>query len=203
MNKPLKLKKCKGCGNQFIPWNSFTKVCSIPCAITFADNATRVKKEKENKKRKKEFYEQDIQWQHTQCEKSFNRLRKLQEYKWFADRGLDPTCISCGKTIGNDLWANGHFRTVGAQGALRYDFKNCYLQHNFRCNKELSGDINGTKTTIGYKKGLAKRFGEEMAGEIISYCENNNATVKWAWQDMKLWRQEWNKEIRELEKCLS
>jgi hypothetical protein len=75
---------------------------------------------------------------------------------------------------------------------------NTYLQHNVRCNQRLSGDIDGTKTTRGYKKGLAERFGAERASEIIAYCESMTAPIKWEWQELEAMRKEWNAEIRRL-----
>ena len=74
------------------------------------------------------------------------------------------------------------------------------MQCNKACNESLSGNIEGTKTTRGYKRGLADRFGEDEAQRIIDYCESNTAPVKWDWQEMEAWRKEWNQAIRELER---
>ena len=155
-------------------------------------------KRKEARKDKREFNKRDITWQHKQCQPVFNRMRVLEEMEWFHSRGLEPECISCGKK--NMDWCCGHFKTVGAQSGLRYDSMNTYLQCNRYCNKGLSGNIYGNKTTRGYIQGLKDRFGEDEAQRIIDYCESNTAPVKWDWEQMEADRKEWNKRIREMKK---
>jgi hypothetical protein len=199
-SKPIKPKECKMCREQFYPSNSLQRVCSMACALDLAQRDKEKKFKAETREMKKQYQSKDLSWQHAQCKVAFNKLRRLQELKWFSDRGIEPTCISCGNPKGGDIWANGHFKTVGSQGNLRYDPKNCYLQHNKRCNKDLSGDIYGTKTTHGYIQGLKNRFGEEEAQKIIDYCETNTQTVKWTCEQLEAIRKEWNKEIRLLEK---
>jgi len=207
MNKPVKLKKCVQCKSMFTPSNSLVKVCGMACALDYGKSVVKVKKvkqEKENKKAVVELNRKDIKWQHKQCQPVFNKLRRLQEFKWFKDNNQEPACISCSGTLGNDVWCNGHFKSVGSSSYLRYDLKNSWIQHNFRCNSALSGDISGTATTHGYKQGLINRFGDAEAGSIMDYCERFAAVVhRFEWQDLERMRKEWNKEIRELEKYLN
>ncbi len=198
------MKKCSSCKLPVDEWpikpySSLTKTCSVSCALDDIEKKKDKDFKQETRGMKKSFNLKDINWQHKQCRRAFNMLRKLQELKWFSDRGLQPVCISCGGELGGDEWACGHFKTVGAQSALRYDPVNTYLQHNVRCNKNLSGDINGTATTHGYKQGLVNRFGHEVASSIIEYCDRNTAPVKWDAEIMESWRKEWNKQIRSIE----
>ena len=176
------MKTCPICGDKFTPqYNTTQKPCNkIRCAIELVNLNKEKKLQKDIKafkrsanKDRKEFNRKDLKWQHAQTKTAFNRMRVLEEFKWFEDRGLEPECISCGKEKGGDSWSCGHFKTVGAQGNLRYDRKNTYLQHNRRCNSGLSGDIAGTKTTRGYLKGIRERFGEEERQSIINYCESH------------------------------
>lgn len=205
--KPLKPRRCAVCKEMYTPKRiglKVTKVClNAGCVLDYAQGIKTKEFDKETRRKKKEFYGKDLSWQKEQCQKVFNKLRRLQELKWFADRGLEPTCISCGKPKGGDIWCNGHLKTVGAQGGLRFDPMNSYLQHNRRCNSDLSGDIYGTKTTHGYIQGLKNRFGEEEAARIIEYCETNTQIVKWTCEELETMRKEWNKEIRNLEKELA
>jgi hypothetical protein len=167
--------------------------------------AKREQKEsaKANSKARKDLNRRTVRWQHKQTQKAFNRMRVLQELLWFQERGREPACISCGKPLGNDQWCCGHFKTVGAQGGLRYDPINTKLQHNRNCNMGLSGDIYGTKTTHGYIQGLKNRFGEEEASRIIDHCESRSATVKWEWEQLEDMRKGFNKEIRVIEAILA
>lgn len=186
--------------------------CDNLCCMAFINGvySKRLEKSRQADKTKKkesraavlQFNRQDVRWQHKQTQKAFNRMRVLEELAWFAERGQEPTCISCGRPKGGDQWSCGHFKTVGAQGGLRYDRVNTCLQHLTRCNKNLSGDIEGTKTTHGYKLGLANRFGETQGMVIIDYCETHTAPVKWEWQQLEEMRKEFNVRIRALEKAL-
>jgi hypothetical protein len=164
--------------------------------------AEQRKAEKATRAASRDAKRKDLKWQHKLTQKSFNRMRVLEEFLWFKQRGLEPECISCGRPLGGDQWCCGHFKTRGAQSGLRYDPKNTYLQHNHRCNMNLSGDIEGTKTTRGYKQGLKDRFGEEEGQAIIDYCESNTAPVKWSWEELEKMRSKFNERIRELEKLI-
>jgi Bacteriophage Lambda NinG protein len=191
-----------------MPRSSTQKVCSPGCALKLvrSDNAKKAEKatkavHKQYRKDKRDLDRSSLKWQHKKTQQVFNKLRRLEELKWFQDRGLEPECISCGKT--NMDWCCGHFKTVGAQGALRYDRVNTYLQCNRYCNMGLSGNIEGNKTTRGYKQGLIDRFGADKAAEIIDYCETNTAIVKWEWRQLESMRGEFNAKIRELESLLN
>lgn len=169
--------------------------CDLNCATTYAmDKGLKAsaKKERAKHKQAKERVK-SYRTKMAEMQTIFNKLRRLQELKWFKDRGQEPTCISCGKPLGNDQWCNGHFKTVGARPDLRFDPINSYLQHNHRCNKMLSGDIDG------YKEGLKRRFGEEEANRIIDYCNTEQPTIKWSDDEIAHIKQLWRKEIRELE----
>lgn len=171
--KKQKKKKCIVCGKLFSTESSLQKVCTFDCAVSNAEtrlnkkSATARKKAiKAAKKDKRAYNKSDIRWQHKQTQTKFNRMRVLEELLYFKERGEEPICISCGKGKGNDVWCCGHFKTRKARPDLRYDKKNTFLQHNFRCNSQLSGDIDG------YKKGLVHRFGEKEGKAIIEYCES-------------------------------
>ena len=192
-----KKRRCSQCKSYKIAEDGIVRrnifYCDIECCTKKAfSGIPKGKKiiEKANKAAVVELDRKSLKWQHKKTQPVFNKLRRLQEFKWFSDRGLEPVCISCQKEIGNDQWCNGHFKTVGSNGRLRYDFKNSYLQHNNNCNKNRSGDIDG------YKKGLVARFGVDEAQDIIDYCETNNAPIKLSWQDIEQMRKEFNLQIK-------
>ena len=92
----------------------------------------------------------------------------------------------------------GHLKSRGAQGNLRYDVNNTFLQCNRYCNMALSGNIEGNKNTRGYKVGLVERFGEEEAKRILDYCEGNTQVKKWTGSELQELRARFNKQIKEL-----
>jgi len=150
----------------------------------------------------RELNRNTISWQESQTQKAFNAMRKNEELLWFKERGLTPTCISCGKAKGGDVWACGHLKTQGSNSRLRFDRANTYIQHNKRCNSDLSGDIYGTSTTHGYLAGLKLRFGEEEGQRIIDYCDSNNSPIKRTCEELEEMRKEFNRVNREVLKQL-
>jgi len=208
--------KCRGCGDRFEKDSMYPinggNYHSIECASTYGREKSRKARdralakaqrnqkavERDNSKALKEYNRRDVRWQHKKTQPAFNKMRKLQELKWFSDRGLEPLCISCALPLRDDQWCCGHFKTVGSNGLLRYSEINTYLQHNKNCNMSLSGNIEGSNGTIGYKKGLVKRFGEDEGLAIIEYCETNNHIKKWEWQELDDMRKEFNAKIRAL-----
>lgn len=183
--------------------------CNRDCAIKYAgDNVSSLAKKgrqierKRVAEKKRAIKLMDIKWQHKQTQKAFNKMRVLQELDWFYSRGLQPTCISCGGELGGDQWCCGHFKTQGGNGRIRYDEINTALQHNHRCNMNLSGDIEGTHNTHGYKQGLINRYGEVGGKAIIGYCEENTGPKFWDCEELQQMRKKFNKRIRELENKL-
>jgi hypothetical protein len=170
--------------------------CGMACAMGYARKKIKIVKEKAHTERKKEFKLSDTSYQHKLTIPVFNKMRVLQEKKWFGDRGLQPYCISCLKQ--NMDWCCGHFKTSGGNSRLRYDPMNTFLQCNRYCNMGLSGNIEGNKNTIGYKAGLVERFGKEKAKEILDYCDENTHAKNWTGEELKKMRAEFSKEIRRL-----
>lgn len=197
--KEIKPKKCKVCTYSYKPISSTQQVCSPICAIAWNDAKKYIKIKKEQDKRdliaKKIFRASDIELQLNLTQKAFNKMRKLEEIYWFESKGLEPECISCGKA--NMDWCCGHFKTVGSQGALRFDRINTYLQCNRYCNMGLSGNISGNKNTRGYIKGLFERFGDDKANEIIEYCEKDSVK-KWTCDELIELRKGFNLISKEL-----
>ena len=208
MAKPLKPKKCKDCEEIFQPFKTLQPRC-VPCAIEKgkSDTAKQVKKakkksdkefKKETTRRKRKLNRNTLKWQHKNTQPRFNKMRVFQELQWFRKRGIEPYCISCLKT--NMDWCCGHFKTVGAHSELRYSKKNTFLQCNRYCNMALSGNIEGNKNTIGYKKGLEHRFGTTKATEIIEHCEGSHKPYQWTIEELEGIRSNANMVIRYFEK---
>lgn len=199
-----KYKNCKVCEKRFQIFSTTTQVCSPTCALEFAREKARIKEQKAKKasakkdrKDLRDFNRKDLWWQHKLTQKAFNRMRVLEELKWFKDRGLTPTCISCDKP--NMDWCCGHYKTVGAHPELRYSRLNTMLQCNRYCNMALSGNISGNKTTRGYTQGVIDRLGKESTEcrDFILGSESQKIT-KYTWQRLEEMRKEFNQRIKEL-----
>jgi len=196
----MKKKTCRVCKEIFEPVRFAQVVCMPPkdCVFEYSNKKTVAKIKKQNAKQKREFKNNDLSHQKKLTQDVFNKLRRLQEFKWFRDRGLEPECISCGKTKMD--WCCGHFKTVGSSGALRFSKSNTYLQCNRYCNSGKAGNIEGCKNTRGFKKGLVERFGYAKAITIMDWCEQGQHEIKkWTGTELAEMRKQFNKEIRELE----
>lgn len=175
------------------------------CGFEHAAEWAKAQAEKSKAKKKKEFnaetrrmknaVKKDSEWRN-EVQDLFNKMRRLEELIWFKERGIEPYCISCQSPLGNDQWACGHFKTRKARSDLAFDRMNTFLQHNVRCNKHLSGDIEG------YKEGLAIRFGVDEAKRIVEYCEVRQETPKRTAEDWQAMKKQFSAEIRRLQKLL-
>lgn len=202
-----KNKRCCNCKKYFLAEsmkkNNAGYFCNIGCIAEYA--AKRVKKQQDKAKveRKKVFIANDRTKQLKLTQDAFNKMRRHEELLWFQEKGLVPTCISCRKPIGGDQWACGHFKTVAARSDLQFDRRNTYLQHNVRCNRNLSGDIAGTSNTIGYTAGILDRFGPEEGQAILDYCNRSVQIADWKCDQLIGMRKGFNAEIRRIEKLLT
>lgn len=201
-----KCKLCRGkCLGRFCSPDHAYQWLSSPEGQKAKDRAAERKaktKEREAKAKKAEYYRNQLSWQHKQTQPVFNKMRVLEELKWFADHGLEPECISCGKKSMD--WCCGHFKTVGASGSLRYEPWNSSLQCNYYCNQSLSGNLNGTATTRGYINGLHDRYGRVEAQIRLDWLDRHQADVKkWTCEELEEMRKGFNERIRQLQKELS
>ena len=178
---------CRAPDAKLKPTGKFSFFCNLEC---FQKKGVKLLKKvgidrsKAARKDLKEFNRVDVAWQHKTCQPVFNRSRVLEELQWFDEQGIEPYCISCGKTKMD--WCCGHYKTVGSARVIRYDRVNTYLQCNRYCNKALSGNIEGNKTTHGYKQGLLSRFGKSKGQEIMDYCaKKQHEKRKWTWQEVE------------------
>jgi hypothetical protein len=196
-----KVSKCKFCRKPASNRFGLHTFCDTDCAYQFAIAA----KEKAAAKKKKEFnaetrrrkvaLKSDTEWKN-EAQDLFNKMRRLEELLWFKERDIEPYCISCQLPLGNDQWCCGHFKTRKARSDLAFDRRNTFLQHNVQCNKHLSGDI------AGYKIGLAFRFGEDEAKQIIEYCEVRQETPRRTVDDWQSMKKEFRREIKRLQSLL-
>lgn len=158
----------------------------------------KAKKQKEQRKsdrERKQRLKTQSEWK-SEVQDVFNKMRRLEELLWFKQRGMEPFCISCQKPLGNDVWACGHYKTRGARSDIALDRNNTFLQHNFQCNSNKSGDVEGIKI------GLAVRFGDDEAKRIVDYCEVVQSTPKRTAEEWQALKKEFNAEIRRLQKLL-
>ena len=177
------LKSCVICGLKFKPIKTTQRVCSISCAVKFAKEKERKKKEretlKERRKRKREFWDNDIE----------TRKKAAKEWchKYIRLRDKNDTCICCGRPLGKNYQA-GHFIPSGQNPLVRYDENNIHAQR-LDCNYYRGGDSGD------YEKNLIKKIGAEKVEELKS---KKGGSLKRTAQDYKEIELYYRKKIKEL-----
>ena len=148
--KVFKPKVCKVCTELFVPFQSFQKTCSGECALVLVRNKAKKESDKAGRKAVKELRDNNVSHWKKKAQTTFNRFIRTR------DKALG--CISCGNPF-NSKYDAGHYRSVGAHPALRFDERNNNGQC-VHCNQHLSGNL------VDYRIHLVKKIGLE-ALEIL------------------------------------
>lgn len=141
-----KPKACAICQGDFYPLKSTERVCSIDCAIEFAQQKKEKRRKQEIRALRREFNRRDRGYQMKHAQIAFNAYIRARD----AGNG----CISCGKNSGAKMNA-GHYLSTGAHPELRFAESNCHLQCEW-CNSYLSGNIARYRINLIEKIGLEK-----------------------------------------------
>lgn len=142
----IRPKKCKQCGNSFVPVNSLQSVCGLKCAYERAAVLGNKKTVSAWKEKKKEMQEKLMR--HSDyiqlLQKVFNTYIRMR------DAGLP--CISCGTTK-KVVYAAGHFYPT-TYSYLRFNEDNVHLQCNEHCNRQKRGNLSEYRPALIKKIGL-------------------------------------------------
>ena len=174
----MKPKKCKACGEQFYPFQTTQKVCSMECAVKLINEKNRKEYDKETR-RLKEKTKTRSQWM-KEAQAAFNAyVRKRDERE---------VCISCGRNH-QGKWDAGHYRTTKAAPELRFHPLNNHKQCQ-PCNRHLSGNITE------YRLALLSKIGEDL----VEWLEGPHQAQKWTVLDLKEIKAYYKEQTKLLEK---
>ena len=146
----MKTKKCKACKAEFKPFLSTQKACSTMCALTLVREQD-AKEERADTRKRKEALKTKREWL-KDAQVVFNR--------YIRTRDANEPCISCQGVSDDDnlltgsRYDAGHFFSVGAHPAMRFDERNCHKQCS-SCNNFKSGNIQN------YRVNLIKKMGRQ------------------------------------------
>lgn len=135
-------KKCAHCREPFVPRTSLAVACSVDCAMAVAA-AVKVIAERKSDKVRKLALKSRQDWLR-EAQAAFNAFIR--------ERDRAEPCISCGR-FHDGQWHAGHFRSVGAQPALRFDETNVHKQCA-PCNNHLAGNV------VEYRLRLVQKIGQ-------------------------------------------
>lgn len=150
--KVSKSRPCAVCGTPFTRFNTIDKVCSYLC-----QNALKEQNEIEARYQKAK---QSIKFDnsHSTLQELINKIVRL------IDRG--HSCISSGKPFGQYTTHAGHFYSVGAYPALRYNLLNIFAQSSYE-NTHKSG--NGVVYGVRLKEVFGVEVRDEIEGLVSKY----------------------------------
>ena len=196
------MSKCKFCKKPATQRFGLNYFCNPECAYNHVRALQAKKASKDASEHRKadrmRLVKLKRQSEHaSEAQELFNKMRRLECLLWFRERNIESVCISCQKPLGGDVWACGHYKTRGARKDLAFERLNTHLQHNFSCNKNKSGDVEGQK--IGY----AMIYGQSEAERILADLEVRREMPKRTPEDWQAMKKEFRAEIRRLEKLIN
>jgi hypothetical protein len=93
--------------------------------------------------------------------------------RYIRTRDAAEPCISCGR-FHTGAYDAGHYRSVGAQPAIRFNEDNCHKQC-VPCNQHKGGNV------IEYRLRLLQKIGPER----LAFLEQDHPAVKYTIEDAK------------------
>jgi len=180
-----KPKPCRICKEPTTNKYAITYLCSVDCAIAFAN-------------RKKDRLERDLRKKELKAVRdSKERLKTRQEWikeaqtafnAYIRERDKDEPCISCGRFHAGKYDA-GHYRSTKAASHLRYCEDNVWKQCR-PCNGPLSGNLLEYRIRLIQKIGFAR----------VESLENDNRIYKWTIEELKEIKSIYRQKLRDLKK---
>lgn len=160
-----RMRKCsiKDCRAAFAPMSMTHKVCSPACALIYA-KALAAAKERKTDRARKVAMKSRSQWL-KEAQTAFNA--------WIRARDAEQPCISCGR-YHDGKYDAGHFRSVGAQPALRFHELNCHKQC-VPCNQHKAGNV------VEYRIRLVARIG----AAAVALLEQDHPPAKFTIDDAR------------------
>ena len=135
-------------------------------------------KKKQHAQRKREFYENDRFTRTKRAQTAFNAFIR--------ERDNEKPCVSCLRFHAGQYHA-GHYKSVGAHSALRFEETNCHRQCSV-CNNYRSGNIGE------YRSELIQRIGLEK----VEWLEGPHEPKKYSCQDLKEIELHYKQKLKEL-----
>jgi hypothetical protein len=174
----LRIKKCSiaACRTPFSPVSAWAKVCSPACAVIYA-KALAVAKERKTDRARKVAMKSRAQWLR-EAQTAFNA--------WIRARDAEQPCISCGRHHDGKYDA-GHFRSVGAQPALRFHELNCHKQC-VPCNQHKAGNV------VEYRIRLRQRIGDAA----VALLEQDHPPAKFTIADAQAIKADYVAKLKQL-----
>lgn len=143
-----RLRKCAVCKELFTPRSMTHKACGPSCAEKHAESVKKKQERKADRVRRVALKTRQDWLREAQA--AFNAFIRTRDH--------DQPCISCGR-FHDGSYDAGHYRSVGAAPALRFNENNCHKQC-VPCNQHKGGNI------VEYRIRLVEKIGR-FAVELL------------------------------------
>lgn len=169
-------KACKQCRAKFVPKNAMARACSPGCAALLVVSERMARERKQDRERKQAMKTRQ-QWL-KEAQAAFNAWVR------YVDR--DEPCISCGR-FHEGAYDAGHYRSVGAQAALRFHPWNCHKQC-VPCNQHKGGNV------VEYRIRLIAKIGQEA----VDWLEAEHEPMKYTIEDAKRIKEAYKQKLKHM-----
>lgn len=169
-------RRCKGCGEKFVPDRPLQLVCSVPCAWTYTGQQN-AKADRRLTREAKAKLKTRADWM-KEAQAAFN--------KWIRLRDANEPCISCQRHHTGQYHA-GHYRSTKAAPELRFEPLNIHKQCS-ACNTHLSGNI------VEYRRHLIAKIGLES----VEWIEGKHEPRHYSVDDLKAIKALYQEKAKEL-----
>lgn len=190
-NKKPKRKRCKECGELFIPTREMQPCCGYACEVIYADknlntliNDAKKRKAKEDNKKKKEFNHNDKSYLAKKVQDLANKYGRTRD---LLERGFG--CITCTNTGKMD---GGHFLPTSSYRPIRYLTRQI-KQQCVKCNRYNGG------MRAEYREVMIKMYGTEYVEYLESFKQGD---AKYSIEYYKKYLRVMSKRLRKLESRL-
>lgn len=180
------MSKCKLCKAPATLKAGLFNFCDIQHAYEYSklfkekQQANKAKKQRQSDRERKKALKSRAEWL-KELQAVFNKFIRLRDDKL--------PCVSCGR-FHQGQWHAGHYLSVGAHPALRFNPLNVWRQCQ-PCNAHLSGN------QINYRKELVNRIGLEQ----VEWLEGPHDPLKLTIPEIQAMIAGYKLKVKEMEKA--
>lgn len=173
-------RKCAICKESFEPRSMTHKACGPECAATHAEVIRKAQERKTDRERRTALKTRQDWLREAQA--AFNAFIRARDH--------DQPCISCGR-FHDGSWDAGHYRSVGAAPALRFDENNVHKQC-VPCNQHKGGNV------VEYRIRLVEKIGRIA----VEWLEREPPPAKYTIEDAQKIKARYKLKLKELQASL-
>ncbi|MDR6389202.1 recombination protein NinG [Paraburkholderia phenoliruptrix] len=187
VKKALKPRRCRSCGNPYVPISSMAKACSVPCALDLVRQANA---RKEARAKREERAATRVAKEKLKSRADYLREAQTAVNAYVRLRDANEPCISCDRpaTWGGQ-WHASHYRSVGSNPGWRFNVLNIHRACSI-CNAWKSGNLTEYRPRLITKIGL----------ERVELLEQESPVRKYDIEYLKRLKKVMNKKARRLER---